>query len=133
MKKKERRMSPMLTLDTLKQIQKTTLDQMNLVSSKETHRILIGMGTCGKAAGAVQVYNYLVEMKKEYDYPIQICPTGCVGMCILEPMVEVIDKTGQHTVYVHVDELKMKEILHQHIKQNNVLHQYTMSGENYES
>jgi len=125
----------MVNLDTLKQIQATTLNKMNLVNTDETHRILIGMGTCGKAAGAKVIFDYLVEMKKEYHYPIQICPTGCVGMCILEPMVEVIDRNGQHTVYINVDEFKMKEILHQHIKQNIVLDQYTINGvkETYES
>ena len=67
-------------------------------------------------------------MEREYNYLIQICPTGCVGMCVLEPMVEVIDKNGQHTIYVQVDEQKIKEILHQHIKQNIILNQYTING-----
>jgi len=125
----------MVNLETLKQIQIDTLNQINLINTEETHRILIGMGTCGKAAGAKLIFDYLTEMKREYHYPIQICPTGCVGMCILEPMVEVIDRNGQHTVYINVDEQIMKEILHQHIKQNIVLDQYTINGvkETYES
>jgi NADP-reducing hydrogenase subunit HndB len=125
----------MVNLETLKQIQRDTLNQINLINTEETHRILIGMGTCGKAAGAKLIFDYLTEMKREYHYPIQICPTGCVGMCILEPMVEVIDRNGQHTVYINVDEQIMKEILHQHIKQNIVLDQYTINGvkETYES
>jgi NADP-reducing hydrogenase subunit HndB len=118
----------MLNLDSLKEIQRKTLKQMNLVDTVETHRILIGFGTCGIAAGAKQVFNYLTEMKEEYHYPIQICPTGCIGMCVLEPMVEVIDRSGQHTMYIQVDEQKMKEILHQHIKNNIVLDQYTLVG-----
>jgi len=125
----------MVNLEALKQIQIDTLNQINLINTEETHRILIGMGTCGKAAGAKLIFDYLTEMKREYHYPIQICPTGCVGMCILEPMVEVIDRNGQHTVYINVDEQIMKEILHQHIKQNIVLDQYTINGvkETYES
>lgn len=125
----------MVNLETLKQIQRDTLNQINLINTEETHRILIGMGTCGKAAGAKVIFDYLTEMKREYHYPIQICPTGCVGMCILEPMVEVIDRNGQHTVYINVDEQIMKEILHQHIKQNIVLDRYTINGvkETYES
>lgn len=105
---------------------------MNLIDTNETHRILIGMGTCGKAAGAKHVFDYLTEMKKEYNYPIQICPTGCIGMCVLEPMVEIIDRNGQHTLYIQIDEIKMKEILHQHIKQNIVIEQYTMNGKRSE-
>lgn len=118
----------MVNLETLKKIQTETLNHINLIDTKETHRILIGMGTCGKAAGAKLIFDYLTEMKQEYHYPIQICPTGCVGMCILEPMVEVIDRNGLHTVYINVDEQIMKEILHQHIKQNIVLDQYTING-----
>lgn len=118
----------MLNLEKLNEIKALTLKKMNLIDTEETHRILIGMGTCGKAAGANLIYDYLIEMKREYNYLIQICPTGCVGMCVLEPMVEVIDKNGQHTVYVQVDEQKIKEILHQHIKQNIILNQYTING-----
>lgn len=118
----------MLSLEKLNEIKALTLKKMNLIDTEETHRILIGMGTCGKAAGANLIYDYLIEMKREYNYLIQICPTGCVGMCVLEPMVEVIDKNGQHTVYVQVDEQKIKEILHQHIKQNIILNQYTING-----
>jgi NADP-reducing hydrogenase subunit HndB len=118
----------MHNLEMLKQIQEVTLKKINLIDTKETHRILIGMGTCGKAAGAKQVFDYLSEMKREYDYPIQICPTGCLGMCVLEPMVEIIDRNGQHTIYIQMDEQKMKEVLHQHIKQNNIVEQYTMNG-----
>ena len=118
----------MHNLNDLMIIQKLTLNKMNLVDTHETHRILIGMGTCGKAAGAKVVFDYLTEMKQEYNYPIQICPTGCIGMCVLEPMVEVIDRNGQHTLYVQIDEQKMKEILHQHIKQNIVIEHYTMNG-----
>lgn len=118
----------MLSLEKLNEIKALTLKKMNLIDTEETHRILIGMGTCGKAAGANLIYDYLIEMKREYNYLIQICPTGCAGMCVLEPMVEVIDKNGQHTVYVQVDEQKIKEILHQHIKQNIILNQYTING-----
>lgn len=118
----------MHNLDNLIHIQTLTLKKMHLIDTNETHRILIGMGTCGKAAGAKLVFDYLTEMKQEYNYPIQICPTGCIGMCVLEPMVEVIDKDGQHTLYVQIDETKMKEILHQHIKQNIIVEQYTMNG-----
>lgn len=118
----------MLNLHSLKDIQSKTIKQMNLIDTVETHRILIGLGTCGIAAGAKHVFNYLTEMKEEYNYPIQICPTGCIGMCVLEPMVEVIDRSGQRTMYVQVDEQKMKEILHQHIKNNIVLDQYTLTG-----
>lgn len=118
----------MLNLEKLNEIRALALKKMNLIDTEETHRILIGMGTCGKAAGANLIYDYLIEMKREYNYLIQICPTGCVGMCVLEPMVEVIDKNGQHTIYVQVDEQKIKEILHQHIKQNIILNQYTING-----
>lgn len=118
----------MVSLEKLNEIKALTLKRMNLIDTEETHRILIGMGTCGKAAGANLIYDYLIEMKREYNYLIQICPSGCVGMCVLEPMVEVIDKNGQHTIYVQVDEQKIKEILHQHIKQNIILYQYTING-----
>ena len=107
----------MLDLTKLNEIKETKLKQMRLEEGQTTHRILIGMGTCGIAAGAQSVYDFLVEMKDVYQYPIEVLPTGCLGMCMFEPMVEVVEAHDKHTMYIKMDALKMKEILHHHIKE----------------
>ena len=119
----------MLDLTKLNEIKETKLKQMRLEEGQTTYRILIGMGTCGIAAGAQSVYDFLVEMKDVYQYPIEVLPTGCLGMCMFEPMVEVVEAHDKHTMYIKMDALKMKEILHHHIKEGYTLYAYTLQGE----
>ena len=53
-------------------------------------RILEGMGTCGLAAGARPVFDALVETKQAVGAAVEIVPTGCIGMCEQEPIIDVI-------------------------------------------
>jgi len=118
----------MLDVKQLNTIKATTLQKMRVEDGQITHRILIGMGTCGIAAGAQAVYDFLIEMKDVYQYPIDVLPTGCLGMCMFEPMVEVVEANDKHTMYIKMDPLKMKEILHHHIKEGYTLYAYTLQG-----
>ena len=68
------------------------------------------MATCGIAAGARPVLNTLVEEVARQKLSAKVLQTGCIGMCTLEPIVEVFDKDDNKTTYVLVDEKKAKEI-----------------------
>ena len=118
----------MLDIEQLNAIKNQGLQRMRLEDGQYTHRILIGMGTCGIAAGAQSVYDFLLEMKDVYHYAIDVIPTGCLGMCMFEPMVEVVEANDKHTMYIKMDALKMKEILHHHIKEGYTLYAYTLQG-----
>ena len=75
-------------------------------------RVVVGMATCGIAAGAKPVLNALVEeMAKGEITNARVIQSGCAGMCSLEPVVEVYNKEGQKTIYVKVDPTKAVEIL----------------------
>ena len=57
-------------------------------------RIAVGMGSCGIAAGSEKVYQAIKEQKKQYDN-FTLGVTGCVGMCFLEPVIDVYDDKNQ--------------------------------------
>ncbi|MFQ9889515.1 MAG: hypothetical protein ACLRWM_03220 [Streptococcus sp.] len=69
------------------------------------------MATCGIAAGARPVLNTLVETVAQEKLPATVLQTGCIGMCTLEPIVEVFDRDDNKTTYVLVDLLKLKKLL----------------------
>ena len=91
--------------------------------AKET-RIVVGMATCGISAGARPVFNTLIdEVAKRNLTDVKVTRTGCLGMCKLEPIVEVFVPNQEKVTYVHVDSEKAKEIIVNHIV--NTIRTYT--------
>ncbi len=86
-------------------------------------KIIVGLGTCGIAAGAKKVYNKINDLKDTDNLDIELKKTGCVGMCYNEPLVEVIDETGYY-LYGNIDENKAVEIIDKHIKNSKPINDY---------
>lgn len=120
----------MKSLDDLKKLReqaKKSLDMRN--DSEKDYRVVVGMATCGIAAGARPVLNKLVEETSKNAYSCVVTQTGCIGLCRYEPIVEIYDKAGNKTTYVHVDENKAKEILESHVRDGKVLEEYVIKPE----
>ena len=73
--------------------------------------IKVGLGSCGIAAGARHVYDTLLQTKKDLSLDLEITPTGCIGACHREPILEVITEKGEHLLYGEVSEHKAKQFL----------------------
>ena len=102
---------------------------MSMRSDEEQkYRVVVGMATCGIAAGARPVLNTLVEEVAKYKLPAVVLQTGCIGMCTLEPIVEVFDRDNHKTTYVLVDAKKAKEIVERHIGHDEVVEEYTVGN-----
>ncbi len=74
-------------------------------------KILVGKGSCGIAAGANKVSDYLASLLDEKNLKIDIVTTGCIGMCYLEPIVDVYDDNGNKKTYVKVDNTVAEQIV----------------------
>ncbi len=84
--------------------------------SQSGKRIVVGMATCGIAAGARPVMTALVEeLKTRGVADVSVSMTGCLGLCKLEPIVEVIDSDGTKCTYVKMDANKAKRVVAEHI------------------
>ena len=79
-------------------------------------RILVGLGSCGIAAGASDVYVALEIALKKCGIVGKPLITGCLGTCYLEPIVEVVDDRGEKYTYVNVTPETAAEIVEKHIK-----------------
>ena len=73
-----------------------------------------------------QVLNTFVEEVAKAHLPVAVMQTGCIGMCALEPIVEIFDKDNQKTTYVLVDEKKAKDIVLRHLIHGEVIDEYTV-------
>ncbi|MBI5533498.1 MAG: NADH-quinone oxidoreductase subunit NuoF [Deltaproteobacteria bacterium] len=79
-------------------------------------KILVGLGTCGIAAGAEETYRKLSTHSQADGAGFQLGKTGCIGMCYREPLVEVRDDKGARFTYGAVSPDKVDRILEEHIK-----------------
>ena len=94
----------MKSLEELKKLRDLSRSKIEMRNSTDKkYRVVVGMATCGIAAGARPVLNALVEESAKGIYSCTVTQTGCIGMCSLEPIVEVYDETGAKTTYVKVD------------------------------
>ena len=92
-------------------------------------RIVVGLGTCGLAAGAQQVYDAMeAELKKEGLTDVALEATGCVGICQFEPVVEVYRPEQARTTYVRMTPERGVRVVQQHIQGGNPLAEFTIGA-----
>ena len=93
-------------------------------------RVVVGMATCGIAAGARPVLNAFVEEvnKAELYDKVTVSQTGCIGFCQLEPIVEIFEAGKEKVTYVKMTADKVKEVVEKHLKGGNVVTEYTVAA-----
>ncbi len=99
-------------------------------TSDNTTRIVVGMATCGIAAGARPVLNAIAEevSKQGLSETVTVTQTGCIGLCQYEPIVEVYQTGKEKVTYVKMDSEKAKKVIEEHIKGGKVVTEYTING-----
>lgn len=111
----------MKSIQELEQIRNRMRDQMSRRENNGGYRIVVGMATCGIAAGARPVMKTLIdELKLRNKADVPVTMTGCIGVCRLEPIVEVYAADGTKTTYVKMDENKAKRVVAEHIVNGSV-------------
>ncbi|AUS97825.1 ferredoxin [Clostridium thermosuccinogenes] len=119
----------MKSIAELEEIRRKTLDEINMRKNKDGIRIVVGMATCGIAAGARPVMNaFLEELKKRNINNVNVVMTGCIGVCRLEPIVEVINPDGEKVTYVKMTPEKAVRIVAEHIVNGRVCTEYTIGA-----
>jgi NADH-quinone oxidoreductase subunit F len=88
-------------------------------------RVLVGLASCGIAAGAQKTFDKINEIKKADNLDMEVKKTGCIGMCYREPLVEIVDESGSY-LYGEVDEKKAVEILDKHIENEEPIKDYVV-------
>jgi len=121
----------MKSLAELQQIRERTLNQVNLRKDREDGvRVVVGMATCGIAAGARPVLNaFLKEVDTRKLNNVTITQTGCIGMCRFEPIVEVYVPGQEKVTYVHMTEEKVARVVAEHIINNQPVAEFTVGAE----
>ena len=101
-------------------------------ASDNTTRIVVGMATCGIAAGARPVLSAFVEGVNEAGLgeTVTVTQTGCIGVCQYEPVVEIFEAGKEKVTYVKMTAEKAAEVVEKHLKGGNVIAEYTITNYN---
>ena len=106
-------------------MQKQTLNRD--AATENSTRVVAGMATCGIAAGAKPVMSaFLEEVSKRNLKHVVVSQTGCIGMCKLEPIVEVFVPGQEKVTYVKVTPEKVSRIVAEHIVNNQPVKEFTV-------
>lgn len=120
----------MKSLAELAAIREKMKDKVAIREGNNGIRIVVGMATCGIAAGARPVLNTFVEeiAKENLTDKATVSQTGCIGICQYEPVVEVYEQGKEKITYVKITPDKAKRIVAEHIKGGNVVTEYTIGN-----
>ena len=121
----------MKSLEELAAIRAKMLEQVSLRKGDNIDtRIVVGMATCGIAAGARPVLNTFVEKVSEAGLgeKVTVSQTGCIGVCQYEPVVEIFEAGKDKVTYVKMTPEKAVEVVEKHLKGGQIVDEYTISN-----
>lgn len=120
----------MKSLAELQAIKEKMKDKIILREGVGDIRVVVGMATCGIAAGARPVLNTLVEevSAARLAEKVTVSQTGCIGICQYEPIVEVFEAGRDKVTYVKMTPEKARRVVEEHLKGGNVVSEYTIAG-----
>ncbi len=120
----------MKSLEELAKIREQVQNNIHMRNDNAVgYRIVVGMATCGIAAGARPVLASMTEeVAKRNLAHVKVTQTGCIGMCRLEPIVEVYSPEGEKVTYVKVTPEKAVKIVNEHIVNGRVVTEYTIGA-----
>jgi (2Fe-2S) ferredoxin len=115
-------MSTVKTLEDLKKLREEALEKRKAKATSGNVQIIVGMGTCGIAAGARETMKSILHtIESENLSGIIVTQTGCMGLCEKEPIVQVIVGEQPKVTYGKVDAAVAKKILDEHVVKGNVV------------
>ena len=121
----------MKSIEELKKIREETLKSINLRKEDNEHavRVVVGMATCGIAAGARPVLAAcLEEVQKRNLSDVSVTQTGCIGVCRLEPIVEVFAPGQEKVTYVKMTPEKARRVVAEHVVNKQIVTEYTIGA-----
>lgn len=122
-------MKNMKSLAELEAIRNKAINNVTMRKDDHAVRVVVGMATCGIAAGARPVMAAFVEeiAKRGLDH-VNVTQTGCIGVCRLEPIVEIFAPDKEKVTYVKMTPEKAKRVVAEHLVNGQVVTEYTIGA-----
>ncbi len=120
----------MKSLAELAAIREKMKDKVVLREGSGDIRVVVGMATCGIAAGARPVLNAFVEGVSNAGLAdkVMVSQTGCIGVCQFEPVVEIFEAGKEKVTYIRMTPEKAAEVIEKHLKGGAPISEYTITN-----
>lgn len=121
-------MSTIKSLEDLKRVREEALKKQSAKATSGAVQIIVGMGTCGIAAGARDAMKAILDtIESDSINGIIVSQTGCIGLCEKEPIVEVIIGESPKVTYGKVTPEIARKIVREHVVKHNVVQNHVIS------
>ena len=98
-------------------------------ADEQATRVVVGMATCGIAAGARPVLAaFTDEVAKRNLHHVMVTQTGCIGICQYEPVVEIMEPGKEKVTYVKMTPEKAVRVVNDHLVNGNVVAEFTIGA-----
>ena len=118
------------SIEELRAIREKMRNQIDLRQKDEDNiRVVVGMATCGIAAGARPVLNAFVEETRKRNLSnVTVGQTGCIGLCQHEPIVEIFEPDKEKVTYIRMDPEKAARVVLEHLVNRKMVAEYTVGS-----
>jgi len=115
-------MNAIKSLDDLKKIREAALEKRKISETSGASQVIIGMGTCGIAAGARDTMKSVLEYIETNNLEnVVVTQTGCIGLCEQEPILQVVLAGQEKVTYGKVNAEVAKQIMKEHVREGKVV------------
>lgn len=115
------------SLDDLKRIREEALEKRKVKTASGQVQVIVGMGTCGIAAGARDAMKAILEtIQNENLEGVVVSQTGCIGLCEKEPIVQVVIGDQPKVTYGKVSPDVARQIMKEHVKNGNLVKEFVI-------
>lgn len=120
-------MNAIKSLDDLKKVREEALAKRKVVETSGATQVIVGMGTCGIAAGARETMKAVLDYIEAKNLPnIVVTQTGCIGLCEQEPILQVVMSEKEKVTYGKVSADVVKTIMENHVEKGEVVEAYVI-------
>ena len=115
-------MNAIKSLEDLKKIKEDALAKRKITETSGATQVIVGMGTCGIAAGARETMKAILDFIEEKNLPnIIVTQTGCIGLCEQEPIMQVVSGEQQKVTYGKVSGEVARKVMQAHVVEGRVV------------
>lgn len=118
-------MPKLKSLDDLKKLREEAQRDIRVRMDTGT-KITVGMGTCGIAAGARDTMHAILEELKKRDIEAHVTTVGCIGMCAVEPLVDIEQAGGARITYGRVKSDMVPRLIEEHLVNGRVVEEWVV-------
>ena len=121
-------MNAIKSLEDLKKIKEEALAKRKITATSGATQVIVGMGTCGIAAGARETMKAVLDYIEEKNLPnIIVTQTGCIGLCEQEPILQVVSGEQEKITYGKVNAEVARRVMEEHIVDGHIIADHVIS------